>query len=94
MFKKEKFDLLKEMEKAGFVMCEHTKLWGLKDDMVQKIVVRNRYVGYLGNMPVAYPVYYSPAFAPEWQKADFSGDKPRYTKIIKGEDKVVEVKVK
>jgi hypothetical protein len=48
-----------DLNEMGFVKCEHTKLWGRKEDMVRKEIRQFDYFG-------PKYVYFSPAFAPEW----------------------------
>lgn len=79
------------LESLGLVRCEHTKLWGKKEDMVEKSLIYKDLRG-CGQMAGEYitqkTVYYSPAFAPEWDVKDITGSKVKYFKNM------VEIKVK
>jgi hypothetical protein len=93
MFKKqEKFDR-HAFKEAGFVMCEHSKLWGMKRDMVEKTILENHHMSYsIYPTKMSREVYFSPAFAPEWDIQDRTEDPPKCIKIIP--QKEVEIKCK
>lgn len=78
---KGRFDIRKEMRDAGFVMCEHTKLWGLKEYMVERKEVAWGCRGYAMEK-IESSIYFSPAFAPKWDVRDLTEGGVKHMKVV------------
>lgn len=82
----ESFDFLK---KDNLVECEHSKLLGFRDSMVEKTRRYKTFRGYpfSGSYTDDKKVYFSPAFAPKWDIEDTTDEKKtRYFKKVEAKE--------
>ena len=77
------------LEDLGLVQCEHSKMYGKKEDM-KMVKIGFTQSSWFGSCVTEEDIYFSPAFAPKWDIKDTAVSPTKYYKIIK--EKQVEVK--